>query len=43
MQRVFDGALTPMIAHFTRQQKLTNEETQALIALLRDENHQGEK
>jgi BlaI family penicillinase repressor len=43
MQRVFDGALTPMIAHFTRQQKLTNEEKQALIALLRDENHQGEK
>ncbi|HSC69164.1 MAG TPA: BlaI/MecI/CopY family transcriptional regulator [Cellvibrio sp.] len=42
MQRVFDGALTPMIAHFTRQQKLTNEEKKALIALLQD-NSQGEK
>lgn len=43
MQRVFDGALTPMIAHFTRQQKLTADEKQALIALLQDEHHQGEK
>lgn len=46
MQRVFDGALTPMIAHFTRQQKLTDEERKALIALLQDNNtrdDQGEK
>lgn len=53
MQRVFDGALTPMIAHFTRQQKLTDEEKKALIALLQDnkgqdddaqdDNNQGEK
>ncbi len=43
MQRVFDGALTPMIAHFTRQQKLSDEEKKALIALLQNENHQGEK
>lgn len=43
MQRVFDGALTPMIAHFTRQQKLTDEEKKALIALLQDDKGQGEK
>lgn len=43
MQRVFDGALTPMIAHFTRQRKLSDEEKKALIALLQNENHQGEK
>lgn len=53
MQRVFDGALTPMIAHFTRQQKLTDEEKKTLIALLQDnsaqddnsqdDNNQGEK
>lgn len=43
MQRVFDGALTPMIAHFTRQQKLSDEEKKALIALLQNENFQGEK
>ena len=43
MQRVFDGALTPMITHFTRQQKLSDEEKKALIALLQNENYQGEK
>lgn len=48
MQRVFDGALTPMIAHFTRQQKLSDAEKKALIALLQDDKahndkHQGEK
>lgn len=48
LQRVFDGALTPMIAHFTRQQKLTVEEKKALIALLQDDTEhtntqQGEK
>ena len=48
MQRVFDGALSPMIALFTRQQKLTAEEKNALIALLQDnkaqdDKHQGEK
>lgn len=48
MQRVFNGALTPMIAHFARQQKLTDEEKKALIALLQDDkaqddNNQGEK
>lgn len=48
MQRVFDGALTPMIAHFARQQKLTEEEKKALVALLQDDDsqydsHQGEK
>lgn len=48
MQRVFDGALTPMIAHFTRKQKLTDDEKKALIALLQDnkaqdDNAQGDK
>lgn len=43
MQRVFDGALTPMIAHFTRQQKLTVEEKKALIALLQDDTEQTNK
>jgi BlaI family penicillinase repressor len=43
MQRVFDGALTPMIAHFARQQKISDEEKKTLIALLQDEKHQGEK
>ncbi len=43
MQRVFDGALTPMIAHFTRQQKLTDEEKKALIALLQDDGEQTNK
>lgn len=43
MQRVFDGALAPMIAHFTRKQKLTDNEKKALIALLQDDSSQGEK
>ncbi|PUA29065.1 MAG: hypothetical protein B0W54_00130 [Cellvibrio sp. 79] len=48
MQRVFDGALTPMIAHFTRKQKLTDDEKKALISLLQDnkaqdDNAQGDK
>lgn len=43
MQRVFDGALTPMIAHFTRKQKLTDAEKKALIALLQDNKEPGEK
>lgn len=43
MERVFDGALTPMIAHFTRQQKLTAEEKKALIALLQDNKAQDDK
>lgn len=41
MQRVFDGALAPMVAHFARQKKLSKEEKQALIALLQDDK--GEK
>lgn len=43
MQRVFDGALTPMIAHFTRQQKLSDKEKKALIALLQDDKAQNDK
>lgn len=42
MQRVFDGALTPMIAHFTRKQKLSDDEKKALIALLQDNKTQGD-
>jgi BlaI family transcriptional regulator, penicillinase repressor len=38
LARVFDGALSPMIAHFTRQQSLTAEEKQALLALLNEDN-----
>ena len=34
LQRVFDGALTPMLAQFTRQKPLSPEERQALLALL---------
>lgn len=37
LQRVFDGALTPMVAHFSRKQKLTPEEKQALLKLLNDD------
>jgi BlaI family penicillinase repressor len=47
LQRVFDGALTPMVAHFSRKQKLTIEEKQALLKLLNDddenENERGAK
>lgn len=43
MQRVFDGALTPMIAHFTRKQKLTDDEKKALIALLQDNKAQDDE
>lgn len=43
MQRIFDGALTPMVAHFTRQQKLTNEEKEALIALLQEQDQPANK
>lgn len=37
LQRVFDGALTPMVAHFTRRRKLTAEEKQALLDLLNED------
>jgi BlaI family penicillinase repressor len=44
LQRVFDGALTPMVAHFSRKQKLTPEEKQALLKLLNDsDEHDGSK
>ena len=36
LQRVFDGALTPMVAHFSRKRKLTAADKQALLALLDD-------
>lgn len=41
LQRVFDGALTPMVAHFSRKQKLSPEEKQALLNLLKDDDDQG--
>lgn len=42
IQRVFDGALAPMVAHFTRQQKLSETDKQALIALLNNDSKKGE-
>jgi BlaI family penicillinase repressor len=42
LRRVFDGALTPMVVHFSRKQKLSPEEKQALLNLLKDdEENQG--
>lgn len=41
LQRVFDGALTPMVAHFSRKQKLTPAEKQALLKLLNDDHDGG--
>lgn len=44
MQRVFDGALSPMVAHFTKQQNLSQEDRAALINLLEEsEKGVGEK
>lgn len=37
LERVFDGALTPMVAHFSRTKKLNAADKQALLALLNDE------
>ena len=34
LDRVFDGALTPMVAHFTKRRHLTAEERDALERLL---------
>lgn len=36
LQRVFDGAFTPMVAHFSRKRKLTAEEKKALLSLLNE-------
>jgi len=38
IQRVFDGALTPMVAHFTTKRRLTMEEKAALRKLLNDDD-----
>lgn len=35
LQRVFGGALTPMLAHFVRQRKLSEKELQELEQILR--------
>lgn len=37
LQRVFDGALTPMVAHFTTKRRLTADEKAALRELLNDD------
>jgi len=42
LQRVFDGALTPMVAHFSRKQKLSPEEKQVLLNLLKEDDDQGD-
>lgn len=39
IQRVFDGALTPMVAHFTTKCRLTSEEKAALRELLNDDDN----
>ena len=41
LQRVFDGALTPMVAHFTRKRKLTAAEKQALLDLLKEDEEKA--
>ena len=43
LHRVFDGALTPMVAHFSRKRKLTQEEKQALLKLLDEPENEGER
>lgn len=42
LQKVFDGALTPMIAHFTTKQKLTAAEKAALLTLLHDADNKDD-
>lgn len=42
LQRVFDGALTPMVAHFTNTKKLSAEEKAALLKLLHDTDNKDE-
>lgn len=37
LQRVFDGSLTPMLAHFVKMRKLSPQEVEELKTLLRDE------
>lgn len=38
LQRVFDGALTPMVVHFTTKRRLTADEKAALRELLHDDD-----
>ena len=42
LQRVFDGAVTPMVAYFTEKRGLTDEEKAALRKLLSDNNNPNE-
>lgn len=39
LDRVFDGALAPMLAHFVQSKKLTQKELQSLEGLMRKQNY----
>ena len=43
IKRVFDGALSPMVAHFTKQQDLTDEDRVALMKLIKASEKRGKK
>lgn len=43
IQRVFDGALSPMVAHFTRQHSLSPKDRDALLKILRDTENKGDE
>ncbi len=43
LKRVFDGALTPMLAHFVQSKQLSDAEIRSLEALLRSEKKSGSK
>ncbi|TQV82494.1 BlaI/MecI/CopY family transcriptional regulator [Exilibacterium tricleocarpae] len=42
VQRVFDGSLAPMVAHFTKTRRLSAEDKKALERLLSDTDQPGE-
>ena len=37
LERVFDGSLSPLLAHFARSRRLTTQELESLEQLLRDQ------
>lgn len=41
MQRVFDGALSPMVAHFTRRHTLSPQDREALLKILKESDEGG--
>lgn len=43
IKRVFDGALSPMVAHFTKQHQLTEQDRAALLALLKESEKRGKR